>query len=171
MKPAIPGKAIRIRSVEPDDMAQLYALLRESGDSQAIVTPVECTEDELHDILFATPKTIHCEMIEVDDRKVGFVFWAYSFSPFKGRRILQICDFFIQSDLRSHGLGRAALGHLARRCIAEGLAGIDGFVVSWDEGAVAFQRAVGAKLLDDWLICQLEAEQLWRLAHEQRDEM
>ena len=56
---------------------------------------------------------------------------------------------------RRKGIGRALFVHLARRCVAEGWTRFEWAVLDWNAPSIAFYRAMGATLLDDWTICRL----------------
>jgi hypothetical protein len=56
------------------------------------------------------------------------------------------------------------LAHAARRCVAENCARLEWSVLDWNEPALGFYRAQGAQMLDDWTMCRLSGESLWRLA-------
>ena len=60
------------------------------------------------------------------------------------------------------------MAHLARRCVAESLSGLEWIARSWDDVALSFYRSTGARVMDDWLHCTLGPEGYWRLAHEER---
>jgi diamine N-acetyltransferase len=60
------------------------------------------------------------------------------------------------------------LAHLAKRCVAEGLARFEWSVLDWNEPSIGFYKSLGAVLLDDWTICRVTDQALWRLADEAR---
>jgi GNAT superfamily N-acetyltransferase len=157
---------ITVRGVEDHEVGKLLGLIRELSDSHPASTLVECDEKSLRSALFGVERTAHCEMLVYDDAAVGFLFWTYTFCPFKGRRGILVSDFFVQPGIRNKGVGHAALAHLARRCVAEGLGSVEWLALSWDEAALSFYRTLGADILDDWLRCRLGPEQFWRLAHD-----
>ena len=160
--------SISMRMVQPADMAMLMALVRDfaAGDSAADV--LEATEEGLEAALFEPHPRAFVEFIEWRGEPVGFVCWHYSFSSVRGRRSLMLKEIFVRGSHRGKGLGRAAMAHLARRCVAESLSGLEWIARSWDEVALSFYRSTGARVMDDWLHCTLGPEGYWRLAHEER---
>jgi|GEM_PF-1244531 len=157
---------IVVRGVEEREMACLLTLIRELSHSHPAAAVVESTESVLRDALFGNELVAHCEMLVYDNEAVGFVFWSYTFCPFRGRRGILVGDFFVRPGYRNKGVGHAALAHLARRCVAEGLGSVDWLALNWDEAALSFYRTLGADILDEWLCCRLGPEQFWRLAHD-----
>ena len=70
----------------------------------------------------------------------------------------------MRPEARRAGAGRALLRNLARRCVAEGLGRFEWSVLDWNEPAIAFYRAQGARLLDDWTMCRVDGPALTALA-------
>ena len=65
-----------------------------------------------------------------------------------------------QPELRSKGIGRALLRHLARRCMAEGLPRLEWWVLDWNEPALSFYRSIGAVPMDEWTVQRVTGEAL-----------
>jgi GNAT superfamily N-acetyltransferase len=65
---------------------------------------------------------------------------------------------------RRRGIGRALLGHLARRCVGEGLPRLEWWVLDWNEPSLAFYRSLGAVPMDGWTVQRLTGEALTTLA-------
>ena len=41
-------------------------------------------------------------------------------------------------------------------------------VLDWNEPSIGFYKSLGAQLLDDWTVCRVTDQALWRLADEAR---
>ena len=95
-------------------------------------------------------------MAEVDGAVVGFALWFYTFSTFRGRHGLYLEDLFVRPEARRAGAGTALLRRLARRCVDEGLGRFEWSVLDWNEPAIAFYHAKGARLLVDWTMCRVD---------------
>jgi GNAT superfamily N-acetyltransferase len=159
-------KLIEVRAAQEADIAPLFALMTECAESNASAVLVEGNEADLRTALLSPHPDIHCEILLHDGARVGFLFWSYVYCPFRGRRGVIVGDFFVKAEIRNKGVGHAALAHLARRCVAEGLGSLDWLALAWDEATLAFYRAQGAKISEDWLRCRMGPEQFWRLAHD-----
>ena len=105
-----------------------------------------------------------CDLAEVDGAVAGFALWFYTFSTFVGRHGIYLEDLFVRPEYRGQGLGKALIGNLARRCVAENLGRLEWSVLDWNEPAIDFYRSQGARLLDDWTMCRVDGEALGRLA-------
>lgn len=159
---------ISMRSAEPADLPALMALARDFAAGDSATDVFEATDEGLADALFEPHPRAFVEFIEWLGEPVGFVCWHYSFSCVRGRRSLMLKEIFVRDSHRGKGLGRAAMAHLARRCVAESLSSLEWIARSWDDVALSFYRSTGARVMDDWLHCTLGPEGYWRLAHEER---
>lgn len=113
--------------------------------------------------LFGPNPRAFCELAERNGEPGGIAVWFYNFSTFRGRHGIYLEDLYVRSSMRSHGLGKALLIQLAKRCVAEDLPRIEWAVLDWNTPAIDFYRAQGAVLLDDWTTCRLSGEGLARL--------
>jgi len=53
---------------------------------------------------------------------------------------------------------------LARRCVAENLARFEWSVLDWNAPSIAFYKALGATMQDDWTGCRVTGDALAALA-------
>ena len=67
-------------------------------------------------------------------------------------------------SLRGHGIGKALLRGLARRCVTEGLARLEWSVLDWNAPSIGFYKSLGAVAKDEWTVYRLSGEPLARLA-------
>ena len=86
------------------------------------------------------------------ERPPGFALWFYNFSTFRGRHGIYLEDLFVRPEFRSKGVGKALLSNLARRCVEEGLARLEWWVLNWNEPALRFYRSIGAEPMDEWTV-------------------
>ena len=69
----------------------------------------------------------------------------------------------MKPEHRGAGLGKALLLHLAAVARARGCGRMEWSVLDWNEPAIGFYEALGARRLLDWQICRLDAAALERL--------
>ncbi|MBV9634599.1 MAG: GNAT family N-acetyltransferase, partial [Methylobacteriaceae bacterium] len=93
-----------------------------------------------------------------------FALWFYNFSSFRGRHGIFLEDLFVRPAHRGRGVGKALLGHLARRCLEEGLARLEWDVLDWNEPSIAFYKAHGAMPVEGWGRYRLTGDALAELA-------
>ena len=155
---------INIRSAMPSDTRVIYALIRELAVYENLLDVVDATERMIGDALFAQSPRAFCELAEWDGQVVGFSLWFYNFSTFRGRHGIYLEDLFVRPDFRGKGLGKALIVSLARRCVAENLARFEWSVLDWNAPSIAFYKALGATMLDDWTGCRVTGDALAALA-------
>ena len=125
---------------------------------------IDGTPEMLEVALFGEAPRVRAVIATLNGEPAGFALWFYNFSTFRGRHGIYIEDIFVRPAFRSHGLGKALLKGLARRCVDEGLARLEWVVLDWNTPAIDFYRAQGAELLDDWTVCRLTDGALAQLA-------
>ena len=155
---------INIRSAMPSDTRVIYALVRELAVYENLLDVVDATERMIGDALFGQTPRAFCELAEWGGEVAGFSLWFYNFSTFRGRHGIYLEDLFVRPDFRGKGLGKALIVSLARRCVAENLARFEWSVLDWNASSIAFYKALGATMLDDWTGCRVTGDALAALA-------
>ena len=156
--------AARIRPAAPVDAALIFTLIGELAQYERLADAVDSSVEDIVAALFGRDPKVFCDIAEWEGVPAGFALWFYSFSSFRGRHGLYLEDLFVRPAFRGHGLGKALLAQLARRCASEGLARLEWSVLDWNAPAIAFYRAQGAELQDGWTTCRLTGAALERLA-------
>lgn len=156
--------SLAIRSAVPGDAALVLTLVRELAVYEGLADEVDATEEALAASLFCDQPRVFADIAEWDGEPAGFALWFYNFSTFRGRHGIYLEDLFVRPDHRRRGVGRALLGHLARRCIREGLPRLEWWVLDWNEPSLAFYRSLGAVPMDGWTVQRLSGEALTTLA-------
>ena len=67
-------------------------------------------------------------------------------------------------DARGRGIGRALLSKVASIAVARGCARLEWQVLDWNEPAIGFYRALGARSLDDWTAMRVDGDALTAIA-------
>jgi GNAT superfamily N-acetyltransferase len=125
---------------------------------EAKASPADIARD-----LFGENPKVFCDIAEWDSKPAGFALWFYTYSTFQGRHGIWLEDLFVDPSLRSKGIGKALLVHLARRCVAENLGRLEWWVLDWNEPSIAFYKSQGAVMQDEWTKCRVDGEALARL--------
>ncbi|MDQ0468860.1 GNAT family N-acetyltransferase [Labrys wisconsinensis] len=155
---------LAIRPARPEDAQTVLTLIRGLADYEKLLHEVEATEADIAASLFGPNPRVFCDIAEWDGAAAGFALWFYNYSTFLGRHGLYLEDLFVRPEFRAHGIGKALLAHLARRCLAEGLGRLEWAVLDWNEPAIGFYKRQGAVMRDEWTGCRLSGEALTRLA-------
>jgi diamine N-acetyltransferase len=155
---------VTVRAARPNDVKTVFEMISALADYERLLHEVEATPEQVAEALFGDAPRVFCDLAEIDGKIVGFALWFYTFSTFRGKHGLYVEDLFVTPAYRGHGVGRALLGHLAARCVAEDLGRLEWSVLDWNEPAIAFYRSMGARLMDGWTMCRLDGMALERLA-------
>jgi GNAT superfamily N-acetyltransferase len=155
--------SLTIRPATPTDAELVYSLIRELAEYERLLHEVEATHQMTAGALFGEKPRVFADIAEWKGEPAGFALWFYNFSTFRGMHGIYLEDLFVRPHLRGHGIGKALLRGLARRCAAEGLARLEWSVLNWNEPSIGFYRSLGAIAKDDWTVYRLTGESLARL--------
>ncbi len=158
--------SLAIRQARPGDAGLVLSFIRALAEYERLAHEVVATEADIEAALFGPSPRAFCDIAEWEGEPAGFALWFYNFSTFRGRHGIYLEDLFVQPEFRSKGIGRALLGHLAKRCMAEGLARLEWWVLDWNEPALQVYRSIGAVPMDGWTVQRMTGEALQRLAEE-----
>ncbi|HEY8380670.1 MAG TPA: GNAT family N-acetyltransferase [Microvirga sp.] len=155
--------SLTIRPAAPADAGLVLSFIRELAAYERLAHEVVATERDMAEALFGPSPRVFADIAEWNGEPAGFALWFYNFSTFRGRHGLYLEDLFVRPAFRGHGIGKGLLQHLARRCMDEGLARLEWWVLDWNEPALAFYRSIGAVPMDEWTVQRVTGEALERL--------
>ena len=101
---------------------------------------------------------------EGEGEALGFAFYFFAYSTWRGRPIMYLEDLFVRPAHRKRGIGLALMRRLARIAVDEGCARFVWEVLDWNEPAIRFYESLGAEVQRQWLNVWLQGEALARLA-------
>lgn len=156
--------SLTIRSAVPGDAGLVLGFIRALADYEKLAHEVEATEAAFDTALFGDSPRVFAEIAEWDGEPVGFALWFYNFSTFLGRHGIWLEDLYVQPEHRGHGIGKALLGRLAKRCLDEDLGRLEWWVLDWNTPAIEVYKAQGARMMDEWTVCRTTGDDLVRLA-------
>ena len=153
-----------IRPARPGEAGLVLGFVRRLAAYEHLEHEVRATEAMFDEVLFGSAPRAFCDFVEEDGVPVGLALWFYNFSTFEGRHGIYLEDLFVDPSKRGKGYGKALLVHLAKRCVAEGLARFDWSVLDWNAPSIAFYRGLGARPMDEWTGMRVDGAALTRLA-------
>ncbi|MEV4002199.1 GNAT family N-acetyltransferase [Actinomadura sp. NPDC049753] len=153
-----------IRYATTGDVPEILRLVHELAEYERARHEVKATEDQLRDRLFGDDPKVFAHVAEHDGRVVGFAVWFLSFSTWNGTHGIYLEDLYVEPEYRGHGYGKALLTELARVADDRGYGRVEWSVLDWNEPAIGFYKALGARPQDEWTVYRLTGDALTRAA-------
>ena len=148
-----------------EDVAIILQLIRDLATYERAPDEVTATEEQLVDVLFGERPVAEVLLAFEGESPVGFAVYFYNFSTWLGRPGLYLEDLFVKPEKRGKGYGRALLVELAKIARDRGCGRMEWAVLNWNEPAIKFYRALGAKPMNEWTVFRLTREEIARLAN------
>ena len=155
----------KIRPARVDDMPIILQLIRDLATYERAPDEVVANEEQLIGVLFGERPVAEVLLAFEEESPVGFAVYFYNFSTWLGRPGLYLEDLFVKPDKRGKGYGRALLVELAKIARHRGCGRMEWAVLDWNEPAIKFYRALGAKPMDEWTVFRLTPEEIAKLAY------
>ena len=161
---------LSIRPAVAADLALIASLIRELAEYERLADEVRLKEAVLGQYLFGAQPMAEVVIGEVDGTAQGFALFFHNFSTFEGQPGIYLEDLFVRPQARGAGLGKALLAHLAGLALARGCARLEWSVLDWNEPAIGFYRALGARPMDEWTVMRVDGAALSGLAKTARND-
>jgi GNAT superfamily N-acetyltransferase len=153
-----------IRPARVGDVPIVLQLIRDLATYERAPHEVIATEEQLVDVLFGKRPAAEVLLAFERESPVGFALFFHNFSTWLGRPGLYLEDLFVKPEKRGKGYGRALLVELAKIAMERGCGRMEWAVLNWNEPAINFYRAIGAKPMDEWTVFRLTREGITKLA-------
>jgi GNAT superfamily N-acetyltransferase len=155
----------QIRPAGVGDVPIILELIRDLATYERAPEKVTATEEQLVDVLFGERPVAEVLLAFEAESPVGFAVYFYNFSTWLGRAGLYLEDLFVKPEKRGKGYGRALLVELAKIARDQGCGRMEWAVLNWNEPAIKFYRALGAKPMDEWTVFRLTRDEIASLAN------
>ncbi|MBV6784659.1 GNAT family N-acetyltransferase [Xanthomonas campestris pv. uppalii] len=152
--------APQIRSATPEDVPLLHELITALAVYEREPDAVKAGLEELRASLFGDGATAHALICEQDGQALGFAVYFFNYSTWLGRNGLYLEDLFVRPEARGKGAGLALLRHLAQLAVQRGCGRFEWSMLDWNQPAIDFYKAVGARPMDGWTVYRLDGERL-----------
>ena len=153
-----------IRPARVEDVPVILELIRDLATYERAPDEVTATDEQLVDVLFGKRRVAEVLLGFEGTSPVGFAVFFHNFSTWLGRPGLYLEDLFVKPEKRGRGYGRALLIDLAKIARDRGCGRMEWAVLNWNDPAIKFYRALGAKPMEEWTVFRLTRDGIARLA-------
>lgn len=154
----------QIRPARLPDVPIILRLIRDLATYERAPDEVNATEKQLIEVLFGEKPAAEVLLAFERDSPVGFAVYFFNFSTWLGRPGLYLEDLFVKPEKRGKGYGRALLVELAKIARDRDCGRMEWAVLDWNEPAIKFYRALGAKPMHEWTVFRLTRAEIAKLA-------
>ncbi len=146
---------IRVRAAERGDVPFIVECIRALAAYEKLTQ--ECAPDSarLTEHLFGERPYVEALIAERDGRKVGYALVFYSYSTFLTAPGIFLEDLFVFPEERGRGAGKALLDAVVDMARERGCERVEWSVLDWNEPAIRFYEAYGARPQDAWTVYRL----------------
>jgi GNAT superfamily N-acetyltransferase len=166
---------LTIRFARPDDAETILAFIRDLAEYEKLAHEVIAEESTLRATLFGVKPAAEVLIAELggtnasgfdrgDPTPVGFALFFQSYSTFLAKPGLYLEDLFVRPPARGKGVGRALMSALARIAVQRNYGRFEWSVLDWNQPALDFYAALGAKPQSEWTVQRLTDAPLYALA-------
>jgi GNAT superfamily N-acetyltransferase len=158
------GAEFKIRTARLADVPTILQLIRDLATYERAPNEVTATEEQLVNVLFGERPAAEVLLAFENETPVGFAVFFHNFSTWLGRPGLYLEDLFVKPEKRGKGYGRALLVDLAKIAYERGCGRMEWAVLDWNNPAIKFYHALGAKPMDEWTVFRLTRDGIAKLA-------
>jgi len=156
-----------LREARESDLDTIIDLICGLAEYEREPAAVTLDRDDLRRHLFGPHPYAEVLIAETEaGDSAGFALFFHNFSTWTGKPGIWLEDLFVRPEHRRAGYGRALLNRLARLAIERGCGRLEWSVLDWNEPAIAFYRALGARAMEEWTTNRLSGDALIRLANQ-----
>lgn len=156
---------LKIRVADIKDVELILSFIRQKAEFDGYLDPLEAKADKLRQTLFYDcPPQAHVLLAEVEAIAVGFALYSHTYSSFLAQRGIWLDDLFVQSHMRSKGIGQALVNSLVQIAEQNNCGRIEWTVNKDNAPAIAFYKKQGARILESIKLCRIDRSGILQLA-------
>ena len=155
---------ISIRKAVPADAAIIHSFIVELAVYEKAEHEVKASIAEIESSIFSASSPAKALICELNGEAIGFAVYFYNYSTWQGRKGLYLEDLYVSPKHRGLGAGKFLLRHLAQVAVEEGCGRFEWSVLDWNQPAIDFYDAVGAKAQAEWVKYRLAGDDLFNFA-------
>ncbi|HYC56622.1 MAG TPA: GNAT family N-acetyltransferase [Candidatus Binatia bacterium] len=156
--------ALRVRAGTSDDVAFVFACIRDLAEFEKLLHEMQASEESLREHLFGERRYAEILIGEIGGERAGYALFFSSYSTFLTRPGIFLEDLFVQPAFRGRGLATALLIELARLAVKRGCGRLEWSVLDWNRRAIDFYDSLGAVPVRGWISYRITGQPLADLA-------
>ena len=143
----------KVRKIRKQDLLSVLNLIIELAEFEKEPDAVEITlEDFTKDF---SNNLFDCLIAENQNSIIGIALYYNRYSTWKGKTI-HLEDLIVTQNERGNGVGKALLNEIVSLAKKSKVRRVEWNVLDWNKDAITFYEGVGANILDNWLVVQLD---------------
>jgi GNAT superfamily N-acetyltransferase len=148
--------SLSIRPATPEDLPLILRFIHLKAAFDGCLETVEATPERLSEALFGDAPTAGVLFAEVAGEPVGFASYYRTYSTFLARPGIWLDDLFVVEPMRSQGIGKILLAHLAAMVEEMGGGRLEWTAARTNERGLSFYQRNGAKRQDTVHLMRLD---------------
>lgn len=156
--------SVVIRNAVPADAATIHGFIVELAVYEKAEHEVKASIADIERSIFSVDSPVKAFICLKGDEPIGFAVYFYNYSTWQGKKGMYLEDLYISPKHRGGGAGKLLLRHLAQIAVQEGCGRFEWSVLDWNQPAIDFYHAVGAKPQSEWIKYRLAGEDLTSFA-------
>lgn len=154
--------SITIRQGRKEDLPRVLELIKELAEYERAPHEVINTVKKMEIDGFGANPVYGFFVAENSHAIVGLSLYYWRYSTWKGKR-LYLEDIVVTESERGQGAGKLLFDRTMEKALEEECTGMMWQVLDWNEPAINFYKKYGANLAQDWINCNLEADQIRKI--------
>ncbi len=150
---------LEIRPAREHECGLVLDFIRKIAAYELLSEHVVATKELLYQAIFVN-HDCHVIIAFEADTPVGFALYFYNFSTFKGKKGLYLEDLYVDEKYRKKGYGKQLIKYLIAHAARTNCGRMEWTCLDWNQKAIDFYLALGAKPMDDWTIFRLDESDL-----------
>eukprot|EP01080_Neovahlkampfia_damariscottae_P002964 gene2964-4974_t len=150
----------KVRKAVKEDIPHIMKLTKELAEYEKAPEEVTITEEDLLNDGFNPdkPTYFHCLLVEFKEKVIGFSFYFFSYSTWKGK-CLYLEDLYVQPEYRGKSIGTTLLAHLSKIASENKCKRMQWQAIDWNKPARDFYNTFSSEL-NEWITYRMEENQI-----------
>ena len=149
---------LAIRPAIPEDAPIIHGFVRDLAEYEKASEQVQLTEEDYARFM-TEGGHFNAVIAESNDTPVGMAIWYKRFSTWVGD-YMHLEDLYVDPISRGNGIGTELLRNLAQTAVDLGFRRMEWQVLDWNKPAIATYKSMGALILPEWQLCQMDEDSL-----------